>query len=298
MRHNFVGNILYATILVAALTSCENPLVTENNADADASIETYIEGKGWTYTKENGVYHVTTAPTYSYEVNYGDQVTFMYVAQTFKKSFIFDTNIKSIAKANNLDTTIRSFDPLTVVMGEDNLLEGLHYGLLMCRMGQTSSIYFNSSFAYGDGWFGVVPPWSSLVFDVQIVGLTGEGIDNEMNALSNMNLEGFTYDSLGFFYRFNNDTVGVTPQLVDTVYAWYQCSLPDGTTIETSDEPNTQIIVSESNTAALKEGLLIMSSGRTASIVAPSPMGYGKKGNEKVDPYQTLLYEIRLDSIK
>ena len=145
---------------------------------------------------------------------------------------------------------------------------------------------------------GLVPPWSSLVFNVKIIHLNSPAIEAEKIQLANMDLSAYTMHSSGLYYKFNNDTIGLQPQATDTVYAWYQCKLPDGTAVEESAAPNSPIDISGGITPALKEGLMLMSSGRKASFVAPSPLGYGKKGSSAVKPYQTLLYEVRLDSIR
>ena len=147
MNHKTHKIVTYAiAIFSMVFTSCENPLEVEIRAKANDKIEAYITKKNWDFTAENGVYHVATSPTYGYEVNYGDTVSFWYVGSTFTSNTIFDTNIEAIALQYHLDTTARHFEPLTVVMGQDNLLEGLHNGLLICRLGQESSIFFNSSY--------------------------------------------------------------------------------------------------------------------------------------------------------
>lgn len=291
--------LLGATLIALFMTSCENPLEVENRARADEQIEAFLRGNKMKFSKENGVYHVATYPTYGYEVNHGDTVSFWFTGYTFgSKKVIFSTNIKAVAINAQLDTNQHSLKPLTTVHGQDNLIAGLHNGLLMCRQGQKSSIYFNPSFAFGNQQTGTIPPWSSLVFDVEIIHVNSPAIIAEKAAIAAMNLSGYTLHSSGLYYKFGNDTIGALPEAVDTVYAWYKCSLPNGTEVEQSATPNTQIILSDKITPALKEGIMLLNAGRKGNYIAPSPMGYGKKGATNVSPYQTLLYEIRLDSIK
>lgn len=280
-------------------SACHDPLEVEICGNIDENLTKTFKTKKIDYTNENGVYHVVTSPSYGYQVNIGDTVAFWYVGSVYPNSLVFDTNIKSVAVDNHLDTVLHTFDSLVVVMGDDGLLEGLHNGLLLCRDGQKASIYFNPSHGYGKHMQGAVQPWSTLQFDVEIVHLNSPAIEAEKQAIAAMDLSEYTQHASGLYYKFTNDTVGALPQLTDTVYCWYRCTLPDGTTVEQAETPNVRIAVADKlNTPALKESLLMLAPGRTIIVLAPSPLAYGKKGRTNVSPYQTVCYEIRLDSIQ
>lgn len=295
------NKIAMATIALisATITACNNPLEVETSDKADQKFEEYFKSNSLEYTHSNGVYQVVTSSSYAYEVNNGDTVSFWYTGKVFNSKLIFDTNIKSVAIDNNLDTTVRNLGLRTVVIDQEAMLEGLRNGILLCRQGQQSSIYINPSYGYGDTWNGIVEPWSSLVFDIEITHVNNPSIVAEKAAIAAMNLNSYTLHESGLYYKFENDTTGALAQATDTVYAWYQCTLPNGTAVEDVAQANTAIAISDKNiTSALRVGLQLLSAGRKVSIVAPSPLGYGKNGTKTVEPYQTLLYEVRLDSIR
>lgn len=274
--------------------ACKSTELTKAEA-ADVQIEQQL--KQTPYTKAHGVYHVVSTPSWGYEVNEGDTVLLWYVAQVNGSGQVFDTNVESVAAEAGLE---RSTDqPLRVVAGQTELTPGLRNGLLLCRLGQTAQIYCNPSQGFGGEWRGMVPPWSTLVYTVQIVGLNGPGIAAERQQWASIELQGLSPDTSGMYLSIaGTATAELIPQPTDTVLAWYRCSLPNGTTVhETSD---TEQLPMQQLPAALALCLRQMRPGQTATLVTPSPLAYGKSGAQQppVAPYQPLRFELRLDGIK
>ena len=75
-------------------------------------------------------------------------------------------------------------------------------------------------------------------------------------------------------------------------------TLPNGDIVDEITTPNKEISLSGNVLGAIKEGFMLLSLGGSAEFIAPSPMGYGKKGNDDVSPYQPIAISMRLDSIK
>lgn len=282
--------------LVATLISCGKSTELSKAEEADKQIESYLGQKP--YTHENGVYHLTNTPSWGYEVNIGDTVLVWYVAQVFRSNLVFDTNVPEIAAEHDLP---RATTPLRMVMGDDAMIKGLHNGLLLCRDDEIAEIFCNPSYAFGGDWFGVVPPWSTIAYTVHVAYLNGPGIMQEQQLLANIDLSGLTADTSGMFIGIDGTaTASKLPKLTDSVYAWYSCSLPNSNTpIVQTNAPNTLMAVKQP-VAAIMLALLQLNPGQTATVIAPSPLCYGKHGSETpaVQPYQPLRFEIRLDSIK
>ena len=92
---------------------------------------------------------------------------------------------------------------------------------------------------------------------------------------------------------------GIKPTIEDTIYGWYKGMLFDGTIIDELSTENKQIVLSaEDIPEGVRLGFLLTKQGGTTSLVLPSYLGFGNQGNELVKPYQTIKYDIRLDSIK
>ena len=92
IQKNFFNAILLLSPLL--MGACDNSLKEDKRNDEEKIIEGLINSKKWTYTKSEGVYHVVVQPSYGYEVNYGDTVTFWYKGYTIQSPvLVFDTNI-------------------------------------------------------------------------------------------------------------------------------------------------------------------------------------------------------------
>ncbi|MGE0078180.1 MAG: FKBP-type peptidyl-prolyl cis-trans isomerase [Bacteroidales bacterium] len=290
-----------SVLLLFAFSSCDNSLEDDKRYAEEKVIESYISKKSWTYTKSDGVYHIATVPSYDYEVNEGDTVEFWFVGYTPESSpLVFDTNVKSIAIEASLDTNIRTFEPLRVIAGQTSLLTGLKRGLLLTRLNQQSTIIFTSDLGFKGQIVGPLDEWSSLAYDIQVVYLNGKGIIAEKKILAGLDLSGYTLNSSGLYYKsITANASTTTPTESNVVYGWYQCKLTDGTVVYEVPTANTTIDLSSDDiTTALKLGFTLTTVESTTEIVAPSPLCYGKKGYDVVDPYQPLIYTIRLDSIK
>lgn len=283
--------------LVSFLSACDNSLEDDKRYAEEKTIESFISTNKLTYTKSDGVYHIATEPSYGYEVNNGDTVMFLYVGYTLS-GLVFETNVESVAIEENLNTEVRSFEPLRVIAGETDLIPGLKRGLLLTRLNQTSTIIFTSDLGFKGQVIGPIDAWSPLAYDIIVVYLNGKGIQSEKEVLSSMDLSSYSLHSTGLYYKYLVDTSTTRPVSSSTVYGWYKITLTNGDVVYEVSTPNTAINLSETDLGAIKEGFMLLSLGGSAEFIAPSPMGYGKKGNDDVSPYQPISISMRLDSIK
>lgn len=293
--------LFLVTPFVFALWACEGSIDDEKRVSNDAAIERFISSNKLTYTKQNFVYHSILTKGYGYQVNRGDSVAFWYIGQTLT-GIVFDTNILDVAIKKDLDTSTRNFEPIKVVAGKSNLLEGLKRGLLLCREGQNSMILFPSSLGFEGNAVGPIDPWSPLAYTIFIIYVKNQKIEEEQNFISNFvaSSEGFSQDTLGFWVKYLNDSQQeVKPAKGDTIYGWFSSSVLGGAVFEEVSTENKQIVLRENE---LTEGLLYsflrMKPGDEIQTVVPSSMGYGINKHNNIEPYTPLFYHVRLDSIK
>ncbi|HBI82008.1 MAG TPA: hypothetical protein DDY04_08730 [Bacteroidales bacterium] len=285
--------------LVPAMVSCDNSLETDKRAQEDKSIESYISSKGWSYTKDNGVYHVAQTKSYGYEVNHGDTILFWYKGYTTKSpQQIFDTNIKSVAIEAKLDTVVRKFEPVKAIVGATPLLSGLSNGLLLCRENQVATILFPSNFGYADNHIGPIEPWSSLAFDIEIIYLNGPGKVTEQELFGTLDLTGYSLHSSGLYYKHVIDTGQTYPADTSMVYGSYTVKQINGNEVESYSTSSEPLDLSTVTFEAIRIGFSLTSVSGIISIIAPSPLAYGKKGTALVAPYTPVEITIKLDSIK
>ncbi|HOZ13186.1 MAG TPA: FKBP-type peptidyl-prolyl cis-trans isomerase [Tenuifilaceae bacterium] len=283
--------------LLSFLSACDNSLEDDKRYAEEKTIESFISTNKLTYTKSDGVYHIATEPSYGYEVNDGDTVKFWYVGYTLS-GLVFETNVESVAIEENLNTEVRSFEPLRVIAGETDLITGLKRGLLLTRLNQTSTIIFTSDLGFKGQIVGPIDAWSPLAYDIEVIYVNGKGIQTEKQLLEAMDLSSYNLHSTGLYYKYLIDTSSTRPVSTSTVYGWYKITLPSGEVVEEVSTLNATINLSETNMGAIKKGFMLLSLGGSAEFIAPSPMGYGKKGNDVVSPYQPIAISMRLDSIK
>lgn len=289
-------------IVNVPLMSCKKTLEDERAGNESKVIESFISKKKWSYTKENGLYHIAHNTNFGYHVAKGDTIRFNFKAYTLS-GLIFETNIKGEAKKAGLDTTVRTFEPLKIIAGGSSLIEGLEDGLLLLKENDSATIILPSTKGYGDNAVGPVEPNSPIAFDIKLISVNNAQIEQEKSYISSLNLTGSGYacDAIsGLYYKFSPEGEGViTPTLKDTIYCWYKGTLFDGTVIEEVKSDNIMVILSSTRLRdGLKQGFLKTKKGGITDLVLPSYLGFGNNGNDMVSPYETLKYQIRLDSIK
>lgn len=294
--------LIYLFLAIFTLNSCRKNLEEEKTNSENTTIERFITSQKWTYNKVNGLYHVVRKPSFGYQVAVGDTVEFWYRAYTLNGK-VFDTNDKDIAKSAKLDTLIRSFKPIVTVAGKSNLIDGVDAGLLQIREREIATILFSSSLGYGDNAFGPVPEWSPLAYDIEVTRVNSNSIEEEKSYISSLKLEaneGFYLDTSGLYYKkIFLGLDGSSPKINDTIYGWYNGTLPDGTVIDELEAENKQIVLSSSDIPeGVKLGFMLTKINGITDLVLPSYLGFGNKGNKLVKPYQTIFYRIRLDRIK
>lgn len=105
-------------------------------------------------------------------VESGDEVQITYTAYIFtgsvpRTSSVYMTNDATVLAAlveEGLNAEYWSTDPLTVKLGETDIIKGMEMSLLGCREGDSVEAYMTFEAAYGSGEVGIVPVESSVVW--------------------------------------------------------------------------------------------------------------------------------------
>ncbi|OOG70440.1 FKBP-type peptidyl-prolyl cis-trans isomerase [Algoriphagus sp. A40] len=134
-----------------------------------ATIEAYVKEKGLNAQKtENGLYYIieqegtgeATTPGTTMHVNYAGYLI---------DGTLFDTSLAEIAKANNIFTEGRPYEPLPVNVGMGQVIPGWDEGLMLLKKGSKAKFIIPSPLAYGESGAGaLIPANSILVFDVEV----------------------------------------------------------------------------------------------------------------------------------
>jgi len=165
--------LLSVALIVVSCTDKEQQTALENEVK---KIDTYVESLANSGNKvviSGGSSRVIQEEGGDVSVEKGDSVYLNYAGYTFSDGLgtIFDTNMESLSATIGIDIYNRGIDAGKVVVGKGELLKGLEFGLLGAMKGEHSYIVFPSTLGYGNDKKGIVPPMSSLIFEIWILNI-------------------------------------------------------------------------------------------------------------------------------
>ena len=136
------------------------------------------ELKAQAVTTESGLSYVITNKTEGAAVVPG-VTAFTHYAVYFENGDLLDTSIAEVAKAyDKFDHRRESgggYSPIEArVDPEVSLIAGFKEGLSLLKEGEKATLYLPYQIAYGEQGNSVIPPKSTLIFEVEIVELVGE----------------------------------------------------------------------------------------------------------------------------
>ncbi len=98
----------------------------------------------------------------------GDTLRVDYTGKLLSKK-VFDTSIESVAKANGIFATGRSYIPLKFPLGRGLLIPGFEYGAAQMEKGDKATVFIPSVYGYGNNSSGDIPPNSPLIFELNLI---------------------------------------------------------------------------------------------------------------------------------
>ena len=154
-----------------------NDAIAEKNAAAQklkdgetAAANNYVTtNKINAVTTASGLKYVVTQPSVKRKPLAGDTVMVNYTGRILNGK-VFDSSIAAEAKSAGLDQPGRTYEPISVVLGQGQVIPGWDEGLLLLNEGSKSTLIIPSALAYGEKGAGQdIPPYSTLIFNVELV---------------------------------------------------------------------------------------------------------------------------------
>ena len=146
----------------------------EKAAEADQkqqeAIAAYLQEKNLTAAPlESGLYLILTKENKKGKaIAQGATIKFNYVGRLLNGT-IFDTNLEEVAKENNMLQEGRPYEPLQIPAGVGQMIPGVDEALIKMKVGEKATLIIPFQLAYGDRDLGQIPPYSTLVFELEIV---------------------------------------------------------------------------------------------------------------------------------
>lgn len=156
-----------------------NDAIAERNAElekikANESVDAnkYIaSNKLVMKTTASGLKYVVFKQSVKPKPRVGDTVLVNYTGHLLNGQ-VFDTSVASVAENAGLLQEGRTYEPISFVLGTGQVIKGWDEGILLLNTGAKAKFVIPSSLAYGEqGQGDTIPPYSPLVFDVELVAV-------------------------------------------------------------------------------------------------------------------------------
>jgi FKBP-type peptidyl-prolyl cis-trans isomerase len=134
------------------------------------AIDDFLKAKNVTaQTTASGLRYIITKPGTGENAKAGQQVKIDYLGYLLNGKY-FDTSIESEAKRNNILTQGRSYSPLELTVGAQQVIPGWEEAIQLMNKGSKMTVYIPSTLAYGNQRRGeVIAENSVLVFDMELI---------------------------------------------------------------------------------------------------------------------------------
>lgn len=83
---------------------------------------------------------------------------------------VFDTSIEADAKAAGVFNPNRPYQPFEFTLGAGQVIRGWDEGIAQLSQGSKATLIIPSDLGYGSQDMGIIPPNSTLIFEVELVG--------------------------------------------------------------------------------------------------------------------------------
>ena len=267
-------------------------------------LQQYLEEKGYSGIEptSSGLYYVVLKEGEGSGPERSDFVNIEFVASLVDGT-VFETSDYELAVSWGIDREDKLYGPAKFRL--ENLgIQGLREGIMIMKEGSISRIIIPSNLAFGSVDYGIIPPYSTLIYDVELLDVISDPVEHEQNLL-NQYLEdnGITVSpESGLYYIERDAGTGDLPDGDATVTLHYKGYLLDGRLFGESTSSNP-FILSMSDTNIIPgfiEGVKKMRKDGKATFIIPWDSGYGADGSSEgiIPPYSTLVFEVEIISIQ
>jgi FKBP-type peptidyl-prolyl cis-trans isomerase FkpA len=118
----------------------------------------------------SGLYYIETSKGKGAKPTKGCNVKVNYTGR-FLDGKVFDTSDPAVAKQAGLFDEKRPYGPIEIPIGVGQVIPGWDEGIMLMSPGAKGQLIIPSAIGYGQGG-GQMPPFSPLVFDVELVSFT------------------------------------------------------------------------------------------------------------------------------
>jgi FKBP-type peptidyl-prolyl cis-trans isomerase len=255
----------------------------------------------------SGVYILVANPGEGQKIDSGSMVNLHFVVSNIEGKQIFSSYDRQ--------------EPLQFRFGQKFDTPGVEEAIATLKKGSKAKVIVPSNMAFGpEGRGTVVPPYSTLIYDVEILDVQSkedyekaqgaikqqetmkseEAKKNEVvlrdKYLKDKNITAKPNAS-GLIYIEKTAGTGVQATAGKRVKVHYTGTLLDGTKFDSSVDRNEPFEFTLGKGMVIKgwdEGIALMKQGGKATLIIPSSIAYGERDMGDIPPFSTLVFEVEL----
>jgi FKBP-type peptidyl-prolyl cis-trans isomerase FkpA len=116
----------------------------------------------------SGLNYLVTKPGLGDKPAVGDSAAIWYVAR-YVNGKVFETNIAEVARQNKMYNAETAYKPIHIQVGTKHVIPGWDEGMQLLNKGAKAIFIVPSALAYGEQGYATVPPFTPLVFEIEVV---------------------------------------------------------------------------------------------------------------------------------
>ncbi|MFZ4399985.1 MAG: FKBP-type peptidyl-prolyl cis-trans isomerase [Bacteroidales bacterium] len=179
------GDVLYYSIKIHEIVSKadaekekekmmaeQKKMMEDAKANESKDMEKYLsDNKIKVKPTASGLYFIELKKGNGAKAEKGKKVKVNYTGK-LTDGTVFDTSVEAEAKKSNTYNEKRPYEPIEFTLGNGEVIPGWDEGISMMKVGGKAKLVIPSSLGYGEkGAGGVIRPYSTLVFEVELVGV-------------------------------------------------------------------------------------------------------------------------------
>jgi FKBP-type peptidyl-prolyl cis-trans isomerase FkpA len=297
--------LIYSSILLAGVllfSGCFRDNSEELKDKERHALNKYLDDHNITQEPTaSGLYYIPVTDTIGLSPTLQDVVEFEYTGRLVDGQ-VFGTTDSVIAKDEDIFYEEIVYGPVRLILA--NAISGLAEGFQLMQEGEEATLILPSDIAYGSNTIGLIEPYSTLVFDLQLRHVISDPAAYELNLIRDF-MDSNNYDvaptESGLYYI---EKVPGDSNLIEYgsgVDLYYKGYFLDGRVFDSNLDENAPLKITIPNDYLIKgwnEGLQLMSKGSEGVLIIPYDMAYGELGTQFIGPYMTLVFDIKIENVR
>jgi len=265
----------------------QNSTTTAAVKPIEKKVETASKMSSEVITTPSGLKYTITEKGNGRKPQAGEKVTVHYTGKLLNDS-VFDSSVKR-------------GKPFTFALGMGQVIKGWDEGIAQLNVGDKAILTIPPDLGYGSRDLGVIPPNSTLIFEVQLLDVKPKPVPQEPKAydIAGKKVE---KTASGLEYVMIEQGKGDQASAGKNVSVHYTGYLENGTIFDSSVRRGEPIDFPLGRGYVIKgwdEGIALLKVGGKARLIIPSELGYGDAGSPPVIPAKAkLIFDVELVGVE